>query len=292
MMLWGRHATIRSGRGAADHCHDLHELVVCLDSLGVHTLGTERYPFHPGRTFLIPGGLAHRVIPPSQGATSIIFVCFSSVTLAEAGSTLLLETLERVIVSKSLVGGVEDTRLLKQNLAFAYELVAHLANVDILSRLRAGALVTQLLANHVASIGQTSSPQTDHWRERLASLCHELQREPCRPWSVDEAARSCAMSRALFTRRFREFTGYSFVRYLTITRIHRAMRLLETTSLEMAEIATSSGFTNLSYFYRSFRSLVGLAPGRYRRRVQLSGSPLPLLPELKTSSLSSRPDFC
>lgn len=60
-----------------------------------------------------------------------------------------------------------------------------------------------------------------------------------------------------------EKTGVHFRQYLNEFRIHRAMELLENTSLRVNEIAERVGYTNVEHFSRLFTTQLGLPPSAY-----------------------------
>ena len=62
-----------------------------------------------------------------------------------------------------------------------------------------------------------------------------------------------------------------FIQALLRTRCRarkEAAELLTCTNLTISEICFSSGFNDLSYFYRSFTAKYGTNPGEFRRRFQ------------------------
>lgn len=63
---------------------------------------------------------------------------------------------------------------------------------------------------------------------------------------------------------FKKHTGRSIGTYITEKRIERARRLLETTHLNIKEIANKVGIENPYYFSNLFKKTTGLAPTAYR----------------------------
>ena len=56
-----------------------------------------------------------------------------------------------------------------------------------------------------------------------------------------------------------------FSNYVVHLRLTHARQLLETTDEPITEIAMKSGFSNVSYFIRSFKAMYGMAPLQYRK---------------------------
>lgn len=82
-----------------------------------------------------------------------------------------------------------------------------------------------------------------------------------------EAARRCGMKRFSFSHGFHEVFGVTFREYLMRTRIGEAQRLLIEGGRSITEIAFASGFTDGSYFARTFRRYMGVLPSEYGRSI-------------------------
>ena len=83
---------------------------------------------------------------------------------------------------------------------------------------------------------------------------------------VDELAARAGVSRAHFIRRFRDVTGMSPHRYITLRRIEKAKELLLMPRHEgLASIALDVGFSNQSHFTQVFHAVTGQTPSQFRR---------------------------
>lgn len=80
------------------------------------------------------------------------------------------------------------------------------------------------------------------------------------------------MSKCYLSRRFKEATNFTINEYLTVQRLKKARRLLETTSYSMTQVSEETGFESVSYFEKVFKKHMGLTPLKYRR---LRQTPLP-----------------
>ena len=104
-------------------------------------------------------------------------------------------------------------------------------------------------------------------RERLAE-----------PLSLDILADVAHMSRRTFTRRFREATGTTVIKWLAGERLARAQQLLETTHLPIERIATAAGFGTSLSLRQHFAVQLKTSPSSYRRAffdVDRRGQPHP-----------------
>lgn len=85
------------------------------------------------------------------------------------------------------------------------------------------------------------------------------------PISVRRLARRAAMSERTFCRRFCAQMGTSPARWLIAQRVVAAQRLLETSKLEVEEIAERTGMGSATNLRHHFRAQVQTTPTRYRQ---------------------------
>ncbi|WP_193726862.1 AraC family transcriptional regulator [Paenibacillus guangzhouensis] len=74
------------------------------------------------------------------------------------------------------------------------------------------------------------------------------------------------VSRSHMYDHFKQATGHSLNRYLTIYRINQAKRLLIDTPLSVTEIASAVGYGDLSHFFHTFKSETGITPNVFRKQ--------------------------
>jgi transcriptional regulator GlxA family with amidase domain len=85
------------------------------------------------------------------------------------------------------------------------------------------------------------------------------------PISLQEFAEVARMSVRTFSRTFRREIGTSPSAWLTQQRVDRARELLESTSLQIEDVARRSGFGSAVVLRTHLRDAVGVAPSTYRR---------------------------
>lgn len=72
------------------------------------------------------------------------------------------------------------------------------------------------------------------------------------------------LSESYLSRFFKQETGYTFSQYVTMLRMNRVKRLLETTDMPIKDIVQSVGYSDPANFTRKFRQQEGMTPGEYR----------------------------
>mgnify|MGYP000391117034 CR=1 FL=1 len=93
----------------------------------------------------------------------------------------------------------------------------------------------------------------------------------CRGTDRERIADSVALSESACLRSFRQLLGTTPIQYVKQYRIEKAAGLLLTTRLRTGEIGAECGFTDLSYFTKTFREIKHCTPREYRQRFAVQG---------------------
>jgi len=110
------------------------------------------------------------------------------------------------------------------------------------------------------------SRQEALWLEQLQPALEYVRGHYSENISEKEIAAICYLSQSHFSRIFRQITGQKFMSYLHFLRLQEGRRLLATTGLPVARIASDIGFTSPSHFASVFRQASGLTPLAYRKK--------------------------
>ncbi len=105
-------------------------------------------------------------------------------------------------------------------------------------------------------------PEAEHPIDRVCSLLNEKFQQTI---TLDSVADIAGMSVSAFCRYFRRTTGKSFNTYLNELRLGHACRLLAETDRGIADIASASGFPNVSNFNRRFLRFKKARPSEFRK---------------------------
>jgi signal transduction histidine kinase/ligand-binding sensor domain-containing protein/DNA-binding response OmpR family regulator len=87
-------------------------------------------------------------------------------------------------------------------------------------------------------------------------------------FSVEELSADMAMSRVTLYRKVLLITEKTPVEFIKFIRLKRGAHLLQTTHLNIAEVAYHVGFNNPKYFAKSFKAEFGMLPTEYRAALQ------------------------
>lgn len=108
---------------------------------------------------------------------------------------------------------------------------------------------------------------TANWYDPIRKAVTYLNDHYSENMTVDDLAKIAHYSVAQFRRLFGELMQMSPSEYIASVRINAAKTLLRTTDRRISDIAADTGFFDHSHFIRTFRTIVGVTPARYRRRM-------------------------
>jgi AraC-like DNA-binding protein len=232
-------------------------------------LPDDRIHLSRGDFFLLAPGRDYSLsIGPSGAPTAVIAGRFS---FDETHSKPLSGFLPPIILIR---GGQPHTLPLQKTL----ELLA--AEVDaspssepgseVAVRRLADLLLIQALRAHMADTG---TEQTG-WLQALAdshigAALNSMHQRIEHPWTVASLASEAGMSRSAFALRFKRLMSESPLEYLTRWRMYRGSNLLRESNRKLADVAQAVGYDSDGAFHKAFKRVLGIAPGEYRRSVNV-----------------------
>lgn len=158
---------------------------------------------------------------------------------------------------------------------FARSVVFHCELVDELRELHAMILRGEtgvqkeerflfLLEQLLREYAHAGSPRQPERRAEVQAVCDYLAAHLDEPVSLDTLGRVAGLSKYHLLRAFTRETGITPYSYLETLRIDRAKALLKQGETP-ANVALATGFGDQSHFSNTFKRLIGLTPGQYRR---------------------------
>jgi AraC-like DNA-binding protein len=101
--------------------------------------------------------------------------------------------------------------------------------------------------------------------DRIEKVLDYVRKHFSDPITLSQAAGVANMTEGSFSRFFKQRTGRTFVDCVNEIRIDYASRMLADSNNNIATIAFSAGFNNISNFNRIFKSKKNLTPTQYRK---------------------------
>ena len=108
---------------------------------------------------------------------------------------------------------------------------------------------------------------------RLAPAVAAMFQRPDHPWTLEELADLCHMSRATLIRQFHETLGHSASELLLDIRMTLAARQLGATSLSTGAVAENAGYQSEAAFQRAFKARMGVTPAAWRKSTRAARAP-------------------
>jgi AraC-like DNA-binding protein len=101
--------------------------------------------------------------------------------------------------------------------------------------------------------------------QRLAVVMREMHGDPARSWTMEQLAKTAALSRSAFFERFTRSVGVAPMEYLLSWRMALAKELLRRDDVSLAEVAERVGYSSASTFSTAFSRHVGQPPKQFAR---------------------------
>ncbi len=133
---------------------------------------------------------------------------------------------------------------------------------DAVTPLAVEGLALELLALAARHLNRPRGRRPPPWLRQVREFLHARYTDNL---SLGEIAAAAGVHPAHLAATFRRHQGCSVGDYLRRLRVEAACRLLTTTALPLPEVAVAAGFAGHSHFARTFKSLTGTTPSRYRR---------------------------
>jgi AraC family transcriptional regulator len=105
---------------------------------------------------------------------------------------------------------------------------------------------------------------------QAAEQVRRIEAAPALSWSLPRLARDAGQSPFQFLRAFKRVTGVTPHQFVLRTRLRAAALLLIDGPQGISDVASASGFNDLSNFNHAFRAEFGLAPREYRASARSS----------------------
>ncbi|HVX80128.1 MAG TPA: AraC family transcriptional regulator [Devosiaceae bacterium] len=206
----------------------------------------------PGETMLVTIPHDHRYFLPPGGQWSFFYLVLSgqevtrlcAEVIATAGPVLRLSpgTLDRL----------------------AGCLLALLRN-EVVTPGQASAVAYGAVMALVDDLSTAAAPADEKRPYWLARVMTHIEQHLDQPLGIDQLAAVAGLSRAHFVRQFTRLTGTPPSEHVFRMRMARAARLLQSSRLNVLEVALSLGFSDPNYFAKAFRRAFDVSPTEFKR---------------------------
>ncbi|MCH7415441.1 AraC family transcriptional regulator [Belliella sp. R4-6] len=258
------------------HFHSEYQIMTIIEGKGTYFIGDAFGNFNSGDTFIIGANLPHffrsnkEYYSSESGLLSQnISILFSPDALGEKFKELQEFHAINRFLEKSKSGlfltGVAREKLFKfskkitkkngfDRLIYLFKIFNYLSQTEDIETL-----------SHVTYESEIKAGDT----EKINSVIGFLLDNFTRDISLADAADVANLSVNAFCRYFKRHTRKTFSQFLNEIRIGNACRQLVEEDLSVKEAAFKSGYYNISYFNRQFKTITGCTPSSYCRNINI-----------------------
>ncbi len=241
--------------------HPFHKLVYVASGTGT-LIGHGNRALEAGAAVIIPADTDHCFIDRVREPLCLLGLCVDQRTIADnpliASAWKDLGRRLPPLIPRSIRDAYHTTQVDRRMRAMIFEQTRSRRGVGV----SLWGQCLELLNACDRALSATPAQRTSDPHSAFAATITWLEHHFHQPVSVPELAARAQLSYRGYTMRFRATTGSSVLAHLDRLRIDHACRLLRS-GTAIIDTAFSSGFADLSHFYRHFKRRTGVTPAQW-----------------------------
>ncbi len=253
------------------HYHPELELTLILKGQGKRYVGNSMLPYTPGDLVMLGSDLPHcwkseNVVKGKKNASSLVLQfredCFGTGFFQKNEMSFINGLLQKSNAGIQFTGATateaaaqlqqvdKEKHLFKKMIRFL-ELLYFLAGSEEYVMLNKEHMSLPRSSAESLRINKVMAFIVEHFRESI---------------TLEQIASLAGMTTAAFCKFFKRTTKKTFIEMIIEYRLNYALQQLIHTDLPVSEISFSSGFGDVSHFYKTFRQRKHISPLQYRNR--------------------------
>ncbi len=250
------------------HWHEEAELTLIMEGSCTYQIHLDPYEAEAGDLLFIPPAVLHSVsILPEMPMCSDTYVFHMSFLGADSADICAVRYLVPItrqdlilpcLIKKEHPAYSGMLRLFHE-INSAYETQTPGYELTVKSLLLKAISLLIPYAGESSSHARTETEYTSKLKLVLEYIGEHFTEE----LTIAQLSKLCFFSEYHFMRFFKKYTGTSCLEYIKNLRLEQAARLFSHGETNILEVSLSSGFPNLSYFYREFKRKYGMTPKRF-----------------------------
>ncbi|BFT74768.1 AraC family transcriptional regulator [Paenibacillus sp. P36] len=227
-----------------------YDLWYAIEGKGQMTINGVSYPIAKGSCFLIRPGDQVKATQELEHRLTVIFIHFIIQPGLEVELPERHVRLEDTIVPETCLQRIVELQLREEDQQQEeFDLLVRLVLLHMLRQQKSGA----------------SSPVSHMHKQLIHKVMDELRDQIGeKAITVASLAENVNVSPRYLSQLFMKYTGFSLREYITRVRMDRARFLLSETSMNITEVASALGFTDVYHFSKMFKSHNGAPPSSFR----------------------------
>ncbi len=246
------------------HWHPEYEIMRILEGSFHLTLGNETKEYHAGDVIFVPDGILHGGNPENCGYDCVVFDLGMLMKDNHACYNTIYNIMNHKIKVNTLLSEKSD-RIPEIAEALCLSLSEKKPGYEFMTQaylyMLIGTIIEEKLYKEILSDDLTS--------ERLDSIKNVLgyiSENYSSSITLDNLAKIAGMNPKYFCRYFRSMTERTPIDYLNYYRIECACEMLSTKNASIKEVAISCGFSDESYFIKTFHKYKGITPKQFTKQ--------------------------
>lgn len=248
------------------HLHQEYEFLIMDQGDGYVYIDEREYYLRQGEGVFVPANHIHSGRPGTSQKAHFFAIVFSEQFIESRYESILFKELLYPVLRNQ----IRLPEFLQQKISWCDE-VLELCNEirEVYEKkerfypLEIHVLLCKVWKLLVLQGKQEESIKNDHLEE-IKQVLHYIDVNYADKITLEELARICMMSREHFERIFFKIMHLTPFVYLIDVRLKKSLILLKDSRLSIAEIAQNCGFTDSSYYARTFKKKYGRTPLSYR----------------------------
>ncbi|MFA4868049.1 MAG: AraC family transcriptional regulator [Pedobacter sp.] len=253
------------------HFHAEYELTLILNGKGKRYIGNHMADFKAGDMVLVGANLPHcwKLVPekqPDAGAIVIQFsVDFMGDSFFDKPENAPIKSMFQKAANGIWFDQISFEQVYAAILAMKQQDSFHIL-IDFLKILYQLTQSSKLvLLDKEPNVARLSLVDQKRINPVLAYLVENFRKQV----SLNDAAALTNMTTNAFCKYFKKITRKTFMEMVIQYRLNYATQQLIETDKPVSDIAFNSGFTDVSHFYKVFKTKMGLSPLSYRKKFMI-----------------------
>ena len=236
------------------HSHDFCEILYVAGGAGEAILEGKKFRLAPGDLVVVNPGTLHEERSDAKAPLRLIFLAIRDFAVPGLPSGCLSQEKYRVL-------SCGEYRY-KMDIYLRELLQETSSQIEFYQEISQG-LVSALLVL-VMRLIRINPEDEAALSQECQKIKEYLDQNFTSPITLDSLSETVYISKHYLSHLFKEQTGISPIKYLTLKRMEKACELLSETELPVSEVSKAVGYENPLYFSQVFKRIYGISPVKYR----------------------------